>query len=80
MFGGYILDVPITAHHHHNNLNPKSFKGPFATRNASLARAGAAGEQATDHHLGNLTTESHAKLTRRSCIPQQASAGASTQS
>jgi hypothetical protein len=49
--------------------------------NASLARAGAAGEQATYHHLGNdLTTASRAKLTRRSCIPQQASAGASAQS
>ncbi len=46
-FGGYILDIPITAHHHRRNLNPKSFKRPFATRNSNalLARA-AAGEQA----------------------------------
>ncbi len=49
------------------------------SRDASLARAGAPGEQATDHHLSNLTTASLAKLTRRSCIPQ-ASASASAQS
>jgi hypothetical protein len=32
----------ITAYHQRHNLNPKSFKRPLATRNASLARAGAA--------------------------------------
>ncbi len=42
----------------------------------AMHRAGAAGEQAADHHLGNLMTASRAKLTRRSCIPQQASASA----
>ncbi len=45
-------------------------------RNSSLARAGAAGEHATDHLLGNLTTASSAKLTRSNCIPQHASASA----
>jgi hypothetical protein len=47
---------PITAHHQRHKLNSKSFERPFATRIASLARAGSAGKQATDHHLGNLTT------------------------
>ncbi len=50
MFGCHILNIPITAHHQRHKLKPKSFKHPFAKRNASQAGAGAAGEQATDHH------------------------------
>jgi hypothetical protein len=51
----------FAAHHRRPNLKAKSFTRPFAARTASLAGAGAAGEQAADHDGGRSV-----KLTSRS--------------
>ncbi len=52
IFYSHFLDVPITARNQRPSLKPKSFKWPFAERNASPAWAGAPGEQDTDHDGG----------------------------
>jgi hypothetical protein len=51
IFGSHTLYIPIAAHSQCNS-KPKSFKCPFAMLRALLAGAGAADEQATDHHVG----------------------------